>query len=58
MTESPKIGRIEVRTYCICGAEVEFSDVDPDGAYESVLCDDCGQRVEISVCADIQMRTP
>lgn len=42
----PAVGRICVWVDCVCGSEVEFEDLDPEGM-TSQPCDDCGRTIEV-----------
>ena len=54
---APSIKHVQVEVACACGEVMEFCDLKGDdfGSMISQSCDECGERVEISVDADIQM---
>lgn len=44
----PELAQVDVRVRCVCGELNEFDDVSL-GSMVSQPCDDCGQRVEVSI---------
>lgn len=55
--EEPRIGRVKVWVDCSCGEEMEFEDVG-SGTMESMPCEECGRRVEISMDGFAQHPSP
>lgn len=53
--ERPKVSRILISVDCPCGDEIEFDDVE-EMTMESIPCDTCGRRVEVSVDVFVHIR--